>query len=84
MGRAAATLGRPDAVAAVVAVVEPTPGSRRGDEVSRAARDPDDGGVPTAARVVDRPVAAPSDPLVGVGGAGMSAIASVLAAMGHT
>ena len=75
--------GRADAVAAVVAALgRATPG-RFARRAARRARHP---GRLTRAGAAEASTCrlAPADPLVGVGGAGMSAIASVLAAMGHT
>ncbi len=75
MGRAASGLGRPDAAAAGARVVEAN-ARPEGAEVAAMT------GVPGTAALIDptRPVTVH---VVGIGGAGMSAIATALAAMGH-
>ena len=76
MGAAAGRLGRPDAAGAGARVVEAnaTPASRT-PAMTRPAR-------PARSNPSDRPGRRVH--VVGIGGAGMSAIATVLAAMGHT
>ena len=74
MGRAAAVTGPPDAADAGAGVVEAN------------APDAEDGGTPVTSgrRTRDRrPRRPPTVHVVGIGGAGMSAIATVLRAMGH-
>ena len=81
MGAAARSAGRPDAAAAVAALVDEVAAWRWAGARRAGRRDP--------SRTTGRPMSGPDlgrrrgVHIVGIGGAGMSAIATVLVAMGH-